>query len=134
MKPAAKRSPAPVVSTSLATGIAGAARTWSAVTTTQPLLAARHGAEHALLLELRDGRVDSRFALVKARQLRLVGEEDVDRAAADEAEELVAVAADAEGVGQAERDAPAGRAGDARRLDEGRLGGGRVPQSSLRGR
>ena len=57
-----------------------------------------------------------------------IGEEDVEAAVADQAEELVAVAVDAEGVRKRERDLVAGLVGDLHGLAEGFLGGRRVPE------
>ena len=55
--------------------------------------------------------------LVQRDDLRLVGEQDVD-GVADQADELGAVPVDAERIGQAERDLPAGLGRNRRRLAE----------------
>ena len=68
--------------------------------------------------------------LVEAADLGLVGEQDVD-VVADQGAEGVAVAADAEGVGERERDLAAGLVGDGGGAGEGLLGFRRVEQVAL---
>ena len=69
--------------------------------------------------------------LVEAVQLALVGEDEIDRAGADEIEEFGAIAVDAERVRQRQRDVALGVMRDLGRLEEGLLGVRRVPQIAL---
>src|SRR5690606_37522038 len=84
-------------------------------------------AERALAAEGGDRRVEVR-RLVEALQFVLVGEDDVDLAVAHQRQELVAVAVDAEGIGQRDGNPAAGAVGDVGSLDEGLLGGRRIPE------
>ena len=94
-KPAANRSPAPVVSTSLSIGNAGAATTPSFETTTQPFSLRVTTPSLVSLPQLLQRAVEIR-GLVQRVQFRLVGENQIDRALAHQVEKLVAIAVDAE--------------------------------------
>ena len=69
--------------------------------------------------------------LVEAVQLALIGEDDIDRAGADEIEEFRAIPADAKRIRQRERDVALGAMGDICRLEEGFLRVRRIPQVAL---
>src|SRR6185312_3081890 len=68
---------------------------------------------------------------VEAVQLALIGEDDIDRAGADEIEEFRAIAADAKRIRQRERDVALGAMGDLCRLEEGLLRVRRIPKVAL---
>ena len=76
-KPAANRSPAPVVSTSLSMGSAGTVRPLAAASRQRTVLAARNDEDLDLVLDRRDGALEVRDP-GKRLDLRLVGEQDVD--------------------------------------------------------
>ena len=75
-------------------------RDLSRVTTTQPFSLRVTAASLASLRSAATRRIEI-GGLVEAFQLALVGEQKVDGAVADELEEFVAIAADAEGIRQA---------------------------------
>ena len=58
----------------------------------------------------------------------LIGEDDIHGLLANEVEKLIAIAIDAEGIGQGQRHLATGGMGDGRRLHEGLLGRWRIPQ------
>ena len=64
-------------------------------------------------------------------QLALVGEDQIDGLLANELKKLAAIAVDAEGVRQRERNEPAGAMRDPGRLEECLLGAWRIPQVAL---
>ena len=132
-KPAANRSPAPVVSTMRSIGKAGTATTPSFEATTQPFSLRVTTPSLVSLAQLRQRGVEIR-GLVQRMQFGLVGENEIDGALAHQVEKLVAVAIDAERIRQRQRDLAAGVMRDRRGLDEGFLGALADPRDSLRDR
>ncbi|MGY4328810.1 hypothetical protein ACVWWG_003227 [Bradyrhizobium sp. LB7.2] len=93
-------------------------------------VAARDHAKLDVVAQLLERGVEvGRF--VERVQLRLVGKDDVGGAVAHQAQELVAIATDAEGIRQRERDLAAGLVRNLGRLDEGLLGPRRIPEITL---
>ena len=76
---------------------------------------------------MENGRVEI-VGLVECERLGFVGKDDIDRARAQEIEKLLAIAMDAEVVGQGHGDEASGLMGDVGRLDDRFLGARRVPQ------
>ena len=129
-KPAANRSPAPVVSTSASTVRAGTISTALAARRSAPSAPTVTAASLASWRTQLQRRVEV-GGLVERMQFRPIGEEDVDRPVADQPEELVAKAVDAERIGKRQRDLASGAMGDRRGLAEGLLGQRRIPEIAL---
>ena len=109
-KPAANRSPAPVVSTTLATG-AAATSTRSPPSIASAPAAPRVTTSVATLATARRCVVEI-VAAGQVPDLVLVAEQDVDRARLDHAHHAFAAAGDAQAFGQSEGDRASGRVGD----------------------
>ena len=107
-KPAAKRSPAPVASTTRDRGRRRVHARRRRPRTCAPRGADRAGGDRHLGLGARHRRLEV-VGQVERPQLVLVGDQQVD-VGADHPQELVAVALDAERVGERDRDPAAGRA------------------------
>ncbi len=127
--PEAYRSPAPVVSITLRTGTAGTSISSSAVTMTEPLGSHGDRRQLAVAAQLGDGLLE-RVRLVEGDQLSFVAEQQIDLIA-DERQEVVTMAIDAERVGKRQRHHPAGCVGDGGSVTKGRLGLVAVVQVSL---
>ncbi len=85
--------------------------------------AKRDGGEPGIIAQGRDGAVEIR-RLIERLRLCLIGKHDIDGARAQEIEEFLTVAVDAEAVGERDRDAAAMGVRGGRRLAEGSLAAG----------